>query len=142
MNGSIPGDAAEAVGTAVVSLPPLSHLVFLYAQADVACSLCDGERHLIAACCFEVHVGSRRRIYNGIELCPACLAREKNDAGPKVMQKVRREMIAVHAGGTTALERQDLHEAQAYGDLLVAIAERGGCRFPPVLPSRWIAREK
>ena len=124
------------------SLAKLSHLLFLYAHPDGPCSLCGRERHLIAACCFEVRVGSRRRLYNGIELCPACLAREGAAAGPKVMRRFRRELIADNAGATTALERQNLHDATELGDELVAVAARGGCRFPPLLPARWIAREK
>jgi hypothetical protein len=117
-------------------------LVFRYANADGKCSLCGRSRHLIAACCFEVRPGSRRRLYNGVELCPACLAGEREDAGRRVMRKLRREMMAEHRQGRTALERQNLRDARAYGDRLVAIAGRGGCRFPPALPGRWIAWRK
>jgi hypothetical protein len=131
----------NADGSEVIA-SEISRLVFLYANAGGPCSLCDRRRHLLAACCFEVHVGSRRQVYNGVELCPACLARAGEGAGLLVMRKQRREMVASLQGATTPLDRQNLRDAQEYGDQLVALAERGRCRFPPLLPSRWIARVK
>jgi hypothetical protein len=117
-------------------------LVFRYANSGGPCSLCDRRRHLLAACCFEVAVGSRRQVYNGVELCPACLARAGAGAVPAVMRKLRRDLVASLRDATTALDRQNLRDAQEYGDRLVALADQGRCRLPPLLPSRWIARAK
>lgn len=119
-----------------------SHLVFRYANAEGPCSLCDRRRHLVAICCFEVHVGSRRHLYNGVELCPVCLARDGGSAVPAVMRRLRRSMVASLQDATTALDRQNLRDAQEYGDQLVALADQGRFRLPPLVPGRWIARAK
>ena len=128
--------------TAVHPMTALSHLVFRYANAEGPCSLCGRRGHLVAVCCFEVHRGSRRQLYSGVELCPACLARAGESAVPAAMRKLRRKLIASLTGTTTALDRQNLREAQEYGDQLVTLADQGRYRFPPLLPSRWIARVK
>jgi hypothetical protein len=128
--------------TDTTPLPPISHFIFLYANAEGSCTLCDGDQHLIAACCFEAHVGTRRLVYNGIEVCPACLERKGPEAGPQAIRTVCRQMVAAYARPRTRLARRNLREARAYSAHLMAVAERGGCRLPPKLLSRWIAREK
>lgn len=133
----------RAPGTATVpAMTSLSHLVFRYANAEGPCSLCDRRRHLVAICCFEVHVGSRRQLYNGVELCPVCLARDGGSAVTAVMHKLRRAMVASLQDAATALDRQNLRDAQEYGDQLVALADQGRFRLPPLVPGRWIARAK
>ena len=123
-------------------LDTISHLVFLYANAEGPCSLCGRRGHLVAVCCFEVYRGRRRQLYSGIELCPACLARAGDNAVPAVMRKLRRTMVASLQDVTTALDRQNLRDAQKYGDQLVALADQGRFRLPPLMPGRWIARAK
>lgn len=120
----------------------LSHLLFLYADADGPCSLCKRRRHRIAACCYEVRLGSRQPLYVGIELCPGCLERAGLAGAIRVLRRLRREVAAAWADDRSEQGRRDRAETTACADAMIRLAETGRCLLPPPLPMKWLARGK
>jgi hypothetical protein len=132
--------AIEPPDTSVVS--QISGLVFRYADADGACSLCDQRNHLIAACCFEVREEGGRELCTGLEVCPACLHREGNSAGEKTVRKFREDLISSGEDDRSPTGQQNHRDIIEYGDGMVELVRQGKCIMPPVLPIAWIASSK